>query len=81
MSVGSVSLAGGGLLDQVIDATEQANTMANDAKATTDSVEQKSIEAQNASTQESGDIVDQTKDAVKKSVNETVNETIDNLGK
>ena len=75
----SVSFAG--IFDEVLEATEQANTMAKDAKATADSVEQKSIEAQNASTQESGNLIDQAKESVKESVNETVNETVDNLGK
>jgi len=75
----SVSFAG--MFDEVLKATEEANTMAKDAKATADSVEQKSIEAQDASNQEAGSIIDQTKETAKESVNETVNETIDNLGK
>jgi F0F1-type ATP synthase membrane subunit b/b' len=79
MGVCSVSFAE--MLEKAVDATEQANTVAKDAKATADSVEQKSIEAQDASNQEAGSIIDQTKETAKETVNETVNETIDNLGK
>ena len=75
MGLSSVSFAG--MLDKAVDATETANTLAKDAKATTDSVEQKSIEAQDASKQETGSLTDQAKEAAKK----TVNEKIDNLGK
>lgn len=75
MSVGGVSFAG--ILDKAVEATENANAMATDAKAKPDSAEQKSIEAKNASTQESGSMVDQAKETVK----ETVNEKIDNIGK
>jgi len=75
MSVGSVSLAG--MLDKAVEATEQADSMAKDAKAKADSAEQKSIEAQDASTQEAGSMMDQAKETAK----ETVNEKIDNIGK
>jgi len=75
MSVGSVTLAG--MLDKAVEATEKADTMAKDVKAKTDNVEQKSIEAQGASKQEAGGLMDQAKETAK----ETVNETIDNLGK
>lgn len=75
LSVGSVSLAG--MLDQVVEGTEKANTMAKDAKATTDSAEKKAIETQDASKQETGSLVDQAKETAK----ETVNEKIDSIGK
>lgn len=75
MSVGSVSFAG--MLDKAVEATEKADSMAKDAKAKTDSAEQKSIEAQDASTPEVGGMIDQAKESAK----ETVNEKIDNLGK
>ena len=45
--------------------------------AKTESVEQKSIEAQDASTSEAGGMMDQAKESAK----ETVNEKIDALGK
>lgn len=79
MGVCSVSFAG--MFDQLLEATEEANTMAKDAKATADSVEQKTIEAQGASTQDSASIIDQTKKTVKKTVNDKVNQTVDNFGK
>jgi len=79
MGVCSVSFAG--TPEKAVDATEQANTMAKDAKATADSVEQKSIKAQDAPKQEAGSIIDQTKETAKETVNESVNETIDNPGK
>ena len=75
LSVGSVSIAG--MLDKAVEATEKADAMAKEAQATTESAEQKSIEAQNASTQEAGGMMDQMKEEAK----ETVNEQIDNLGK
>ena len=75
MSVSSLSFAG--MMDKAVEATDQANTMAKDAKAKADSAEQKTIEAQDASKQQSGSMVDQAKEAAK----ETVNEKIDNLGK
>ena len=58
--------------------------MAKDAKAATDSAEGKAIEAQDASTQESGGLMDQAKGKAKETVNDTggtVNEKIDNFGK
>jgi len=86
MGVSSVSFAG--MFDKAIEATEEANTMAEkanttakDAKAKIDSEEQKAIEAQDASTQESGSMMDQAKETVKKTVNDTVNEKVDNFGK
>ena len=75
MGLSSVSLAG--MLDQVVEGTEKANTMAKDAKAKSDSAEKKAIEAQDASKQESGSMTDQAKETAK----ETVNEKIDNIGK
>ena len=78
LGVSSVSFAG--MFDQAIEATEEANTMAKDAKATADSTEQKAIEAQGSSTQESGSLMDQAKGKAKESVNDTggtVNEKID----
>ena len=75
MGLTSVSLSG--MLDQAIEGTEKANTMAKDAKAKTDSAEKKAIAAQDASKQESGSMVDQAKEEAKK----TVNEKIDNIGK
>ncbi len=75
LSVGSVSIAG--MLDKAVEATEKADAMAKEAQTTTESAEQKSIEAQNASTQEAGGMMDQMKEEAK----ETVNEQIDNLGK
>ena len=75
MGLSSVSFAG--MLDQAVESTEKANTMAKDAKATTDSAEKKAIEAQDASKQETGSLVDQAKETAK----ETVNEKIDNIGK
>ena len=75
MSVGSVSFAG--MFDKAVEATEQANTMAKDAKEKADSAEQKTIEAQDASKQQPGSMVDQAKEAAK----ETVNEKIDSVGK
>ena len=75
MGLSSVSFAGA--LDKAADATERANTMAKDAKATKDSAGQKSIEAKDASNQETGSLTDQAKDATKK----TVNDKIDILGK
>jgi len=75
MGLTSVSLSG--MLDQAIEGTEKANTMAKDAKAKTDSAEKKAIAAQDASKQESGSMVDQAKETAK----ETVNEKIDNIGK
>ena len=47
MSVSSLSFAG--MFDKAVEATEQADTMAKDAKAKADSAEQKTIEAQDAS--------------------------------
>ena len=79
MGVCSVSFAG--MFDKAIEATEQANTMTKDAKATADSAEQKTIEAQSASTQDSGSVIDQTKETVKETVNDKVNQTVDNFGK
>jgi hypothetical protein len=82
MGVSSVSFAG--MFDKAVEATEQANTMAKDAKATADSAEQKAIEAQDASTQESGGLMDQAKGKAKETVNDTqgtVNEKIDSIGK
>ncbi len=82
MGVSSVSFAG--MFDQLLEATEEANTMAKDAKATADSAEQKTIEAQGASTQGSGSLMDQVKGKAKETVNDTggtVNEKIDNFGK
>ena len=81
MSVSSVSFAG--MFDKAIEATEQANTMAKDTKAKADSTEQKAIEAQDSSTQESGSLMDQAKGKAKETVNDTqgtVNEKIDNFG-
>ena len=75
MSVSSLSFAG--MLDKAVEATEQANTMAKDAKEKADSAEQKTIEAQDASKQKPGSMVDQAKEAAK----ETVNEKIDSIGK
>jgi F0F1-type ATP synthase membrane subunit b/b' len=75
MSVSSLSFAG--MFDEAVEATDQANAMAKDAKAKADSAEQKTIEAQDASKQESTSMVDQAKEAAKK----TVNEKIVNLGK
>jgi hypothetical protein len=75
MGLSSVSFAG--MLDQAVESTEKANTMAKDAKAKSDSVEQKAIEAQNASKQESGSMMDQAKETAK----ETVNKEIDKIGK
>jgi len=75
MGLSSVSFAGA--LDKAADATERANTMAKDAKATKDSAGQKSIEAQDASNQETGSLTDQAEETAKKAVNEK----IDILGK
>ncbi len=75
MGIGSASFAG--MLDQAVDATEKANSMATSAKETADSTENKAIEAKDASTTESGSLVDQAKESAK----ETTNETIDGLGK
>jgi F0F1-type ATP synthase membrane subunit b/b' len=75
MGLGSISFAG--MLDQAVEATEQANTTAKDAKAKSDSAEQKAIEAQDASKQESGSMTDQAKETAK----EVVNEEIDKIGK
>ena len=47
ISIGSFSMAG--MLDKAVEATGKADAMAKDAKAKTDSAEQKSIEAQDAS--------------------------------
>jgi F0F1-type ATP synthase membrane subunit b/b' len=75
MGLSSVSFSG--MLDQAAESTEKANTMAKDAKAKSDNAEQKAIEAQDASKQESGSMTDQAKETAK----ETVNEEIDNIGK
>ena len=75
MSVSSVAFAG--MLDSVVETTEKADAMAKDAKAKTDSVEEKSIEAQDASKQEAGGMMDQMKEGAK----EHVNEKIDSIGK
>jgi uncharacterized protein HemX len=73
LSIGSFA----GMLDQAVESTEKANTMAKDAKAKSDSAEQKAIKAQNASKQESGSMTDQAKETAK----ETVNKEIDKIGK
>ncbi len=75
MGLSSVSFSG--MLDQAVESTEKANTMAKDAKAKSDNAEQKAIEAQDASKPESGSMMDQAKESAK----ETVNEEIDNIGK
>ncbi|MDH5428058.1 MAG: hypothetical protein OEZ57_06920 [Nitrospirota bacterium] len=75
MGIGSVSFAG--MLDKAVEATGKADAMAKEAQDKTEGVEQKSIEAQDASTDKAGGMMDQAKDAAK----ETVNEQIDNLGK
>jgi F0F1-type ATP synthase membrane subunit b/b' len=75
MGLSSVSFSG--MLDQAAESTEKANTMAKDAKAKSDNAEQKAIEAQDASKQESGSMTDQAKETAK----ETVNEEIDKIGK
>ena len=75
ISLSSISFAG--MLDQAVESTEKANTMAKDAKAKSDSAEKKAIEAQDASKQESGSMTDQAKETAK----ETVNEEIDKIGK
>jgi F0F1-type ATP synthase membrane subunit b/b' len=75
ISLSSVSFAG--MMDQAVESTEKANTMAKDAKAKSDNAEQKAIEAQDASKQESGSMTDQAKETAK----ETVNEEIDKIGK
>ncbi len=75
MGLSSGSFAG--MFDKAVEATEKADSMAKDAQAKTDSVEQKSIEAQDASTSEAGGMMDQAKESAK----ETVNEQIDKLGK
>ena len=82
MGISSVSFAG--MFDKAVEATEKTDAMAKDAKATTDSAEQKDIEAQGASNQESGSLMDQAKGKAKETVNDTggtVNEKIDNVGK
>lgn len=58
--------------------------MAKDAKATADSAEQKSIETQNASTQETEVLKDQARGKAKETVSDTqgiLNEKIDSIGK
>ena len=75
LGLSSVSFAG--MLDGVTDATEKADTMAKEANAKTESAEQKSIEAQDASKKESRSMMDQAKESAK----ETVNEEIDAIGK
>ena len=75
MGLSSVSFAG--MFDKAVEATGQADSMAKDAKAKTDSAEQKSIEAQDASKSEAGGMMDQAKESAK----ETVNEKIDAIGK
>ncbi|MCZ6801254.1 MAG: hypothetical protein O7F12_12285, partial [Nitrospirae bacterium] len=81
MGVCSVSFAG--VFDDAVNATEKANTMAKDAKTTTDSAEQiadnaKQIgnetqnEAQAASNQESESMKNQAKESAKKNVNEKI---------
>ena len=76
VGVGSFSFAGG-MLDKAVEATGKADEMAKDAKAKADGAESKAIEAKDASTQESGSMVDQAKETAK----EKVNTEIDNLGK
>jgi len=75
IGIGSTTFAG--MLDQAVEATEKANSMATSAKETADSTEEKAIEAKDASTTESGSMMDQAKETAK----ETVNEKIDSLGK
>jgi F0F1-type ATP synthase membrane subunit b/b' len=75
MSLSSVSFAG--MLDEAVEATEKADTMAKDVNAKTESAEQKAIKAQDASKKESGSMMDQAKESTK----ETVNEKIDSVGK
>ena len=75
IGIGSVTFAG--MLDKAVEATEKATSMATSAKEKADGMEEKAIEAKDASTTESGSMMDQAKETVK----ETVNEKIDSLGK
>ena len=75
LGLSSFSFAGG-MLDKAVEATGKADAMAKDAKAKADSAESKAIEAQDASKQNSGSMMDQAKETAK----ETVNKEIDKIG-
>jgi hypothetical protein len=75
MSLGSVSLAG--MLDKLTGKADEATQEASETVESTKAEAGEAIEAQDASTKESGSMMDEAKETVK----ETVDETIDGIGK
>ena len=75
MSIGSVSFAG--MMDSLKGKAEEAKQEATETMESKEAEPGKTIEAQGATKEEAGGMMDQAKETAK----ETVNEKIDNLGK
>ncbi len=75
MSIASVSFAG--MMDSLKGKAEEAKQEASETMETKEAEPGKAIEAQDATKEEAGGMMDEAKETVK----ETVNEKIDDIGK